>query len=137
MSAPTNAMSHLQQAGPLENDADRLRLLVVDDEAMMQELFRMLIPPQRYDMTFCQDAHSALNAFKAAPFDMVLSDCNMPGMRGEALACEINSLSPETPIVLMSGREIAPMDIPSVVGFLKKPFRVSELLASLEGALLA
>jgi DNA-binding NarL/FixJ family response regulator len=51
------------------------------------------------------DPQVALAAVRAAPtgVDMVVTDFNMPGMSGLALAEALNALRPDLPIVLSSG----------------------------------
>jgi DNA-binding NtrC family response regulator len=73
----------------------------------------------------------------SGPFDLVLTDSAMPGMRGEDLAAEITRVQPGLPVLLMSGYtdlERSPSS-GAVVGFLQKPFAMPVLLAEVRRAI--
>ncbi|NNE93689.1 MAG: response regulator, partial [Verrucomicrobiales bacterium] len=45
----------------------------------------------------------ALNSFSNSEFDLIISDRSMPGMTGDELAAEVKRISPEKPVILMTG----------------------------------
>jgi CheY-like chemotaxis protein len=49
------------------------------------------------------DGIKALEQFRRGGFDLVITDQSMPGMSGHQLATAIAELSPETPIILLTG----------------------------------
>ena len=51
------------------------------------------------------DASEALSKIEGAEFDLILTDFNMPGMKGNELAKEVKSRKPWVPIVLITGLE--------------------------------
>jgi DNA-binding NtrC family response regulator len=65
------------------------------------------------------------------PFDLILTDYNMPHGDGVTLASEASKLFPQTPVVLMSGYsdKVQPEAFRKFgfVAFLSKPFLFTEL----------
>jgi two-component system cell cycle sensor histidine kinase/response regulator CckA len=83
------------------------------------------------------DARTALGLLTSAgPFDLVLTDSAMPGMRGEDLAAEIARVHPGLPVILMSGYTdpARPASSP-LAAFIQKPFTVPTLLAAVRRVL--
>ena len=49
------------------------------------------------------NGHNALQAFADGHFDLVITDQSMPLMSGVQLATAIKKISPQTPVVLLTG----------------------------------
>ena len=80
-----------------------LRILVVDDQPILCEL---LCEHLRSDFHIVETAHfgsEALEKFRAAQFDLVISDHVMAEMTGEQLAINIKATHPKTPVILLTG----------------------------------
>ena len=56
-----------------------------------------------FEVRAAECGEKAVNLFKENAFDFVLTDFNMPGMDGVALARCIKQISPTTPVVLVTG----------------------------------
>ena len=63
--------------------------------------------------------------------DLLISDVEMPDMRGPVLLHEIKRISPGIQCILMSGHVKDPVNFPVDVRFLPKPFRASELFSAI------
>jgi CheY-like chemotaxis protein len=104
------------------------QILIVDDNNLILEIMEQQIEyfHPEYQIVLAQNGFAALNSFKRQPFDLVLTDYQMPGMTGIDLAANIRHLSPQTPIVLMSG-ELSEAEAESKAqelrldGYLEKP----------------
>lgn len=80
------------------------RILVVEDEeniSIMLKEFLGRLP--NCEVTVALDGWHALQLFEPHIFDLLLTDYNMPGMDGITLANYVKSLSPQTPIILLTG----------------------------------
>ena len=64
----------------------------------------------------------------------IVSDCNMPGMRGTELAQIARSRWPRIGFIATSGRPADP-DLPGEAAFIQKPYRAAALISTLEGML--
>ncbi len=84
-----------------------MKILVVDDEADIQQLFeqrfRKEIKSHEFDFVFTFSASSALEYLDRMPHEVVLilSDINMPGMSGFDLLSEIKKKFKSPPPIVM------------------------------------
>lgn len=78
------------------------RILYVDDDDVMRLTVQALLERQGYRVTLAGDAQQALE-LAARGVDLVISDVNMPGGSGLALAGELIARSPWLPVVLSTG----------------------------------
>jgi len=81
------------------------RVLFVDDEPSIARFVGRHLTACGYVTTTETEPGRALALVRADPaqFDVVVTDCHMPGLTGIELAREIHRLSPTLPIVLLSG----------------------------------
>src|SRR6185369_5296356 len=87
----------------------RLLILVVDDEADVEVLFRQQfrrdLRAGRYTMEFALSAPDALNLIERArdaTLILILSDISMPGMTGLELLPKVRQLRPDVPVILIT-----------------------------------
>ncbi|MCL5288849.1 MAG: response regulator [Acidobacteria bacterium] len=77
----------------------------------------------------------ARRRLRAEHFDITLSDVNMPGEHGLALAADIKSQYPDTALVLMTGGEKVRIAVEAMKAgasdYLQKPVQIDELVASM------
>lgn len=111
---------------------DIRRILVVDDEEDVVAFVRALLSKRRtHWIEATTDPRDALARFRRAPFDLVISDIAMPGMRVTALAKEMSRLTPTTKIILMSGEELEQEAFKAgACAFLRKPASASDILGA-------
>ncbi len=108
--------------------ADRLTVLVADDEVHIVEFLALLLEDEGYQVLRAYDGLRAWELTERYRPDLVISDVMMPGLNGIDLARRIkhahNGSAP--PIVLMS----AVTDLENVPGvrFLPKPFDIDHIL---------
>jgi two-component system, chemotaxis family, sensor histidine kinase and response regulator WspE len=67
----------------------RKRILVVDDSLTVRELERKLLARQGYDVEIAVDGMDGWNAVRSGPFDLVITDVDMPRMDGIELLSRI------------------------------------------------
>ncbi len=74
---------------------NKLRVLIVDDEAMFTQSLRRLLQRQ-HEVAVANDGLEALTAVRAGQrFDVILSDVNMPAMTGIELFEQLLELAPD------------------------------------------
>ena len=83
-----------------------IRVLFVDDEPQLLDTLRQTLRAYRRDWTmeFCEGAEQALAAMAAAPFDVIVTDLQMPGMDGAELLTRVRDLYPDTVRIVLSGQ---------------------------------
>ena len=118
------------------------RILVVDDELDVPSLFRQRFRRDLKDGRFVLDfAHSGDEALRKIgggdePFDLLLSDVNMPGMSGLELLAECQSAHPALPVLMITAygddhtRAVALQR--GAVGLLSKPLDFGILRTEIE-----
>jgi len=108
------------------------RVLFVDDETMLLELYRLAFEEEANDweINFAPSGKEALALMEAAPVDVLVSDMRMPGMSGADLVQEVMKLYPRTSRLIMSGyadSEQIAQCLGATHQFIAKPFELSQL----------
>ena len=115
-------------------------MLVVDDEPMLRMVVEEMLSAEGHDVITAGGGPEAselvLESYKAKkPFDVVVSDIEMPVLNGRMLAEFIEVESPDTDVILMTGWADSQLDIDTistrVVGLIKKPPRLADITALL------
>lgn len=85
--------------------AEKLRILVVDDESAIRDMLCDYFSEFNYDVTEAGNGIEALDALKKHSFDLILTDIKMPGMDGLTLISKIveQKINTNTKIVTMTG----------------------------------
>jgi CheY-like chemotaxis protein len=78
------------------------RILVVDDEPLVCDAVRMMLHFDGHVVETANSAREALALFEKAKFDLVITDFEMPAMKGDELAAQIKARSPNQPIVMIT-----------------------------------
>ncbi len=83
-----------------------IRVLFVDDEPRVLEGLKRMLRPKRneWQMTFVGSAQAALDALKAEPCEVVVTDMRMPGMSGAELLEVVQREYPDTIRLILSGQ---------------------------------
>jgi two-component system, cell cycle sensor histidine kinase and response regulator CckA len=116
-------------------------VLVVEDEDAIRASILRLLQREGYTVLEASDGAKALELLEDKATDqvaLVLTDLRMPGMDGRQLAAALARRRPSLPIVFMSGFTAQLMDLRLVsphLALLAKPFRDSDLLATVRGQL--
>jgi len=79
---------------------NRLRVLFVDDEAMIREVMRIELPRMGHDVTVCESGEKALEAIETGSFDAAIVDLRMPGIDGWQVVDHLKEVSPDTQIII-------------------------------------
>ena len=116
------------------------RILVVEDDPVVGDLFKAMLPAPTYDVEVAGDAETGLERFKADTFDLVIADKNLPGMSGIDLLKQIKGGGSEVDVIIMTA--YADMDsvlaavAAGVYDYLPKPFEsLEEVMAKVGRAL--
>jgi len=81
------------------------QLLWVDDEADLLESHRLFLTEKGYVVEMARNAEDALALLRRQPFELLLLDEQMPGMRGVTMVREARELAPTLPIVMVTKSE--------------------------------
>jgi two-component system, OmpR family, response regulator CpxR len=82
----------------------RRTILCVDDNEQALSIRKLMLETRGYRVVACTGGAQALEAFRAGGIDLVLTDLLMPELDGATLVAKIKDVSPETPVILFSGK---------------------------------
>ena len=124
---------------PDRTDLRSLRVLVVDDDALVLRAVAGLLGKLGHEVRVAESGAAALGALAGGDsLDVVVTDQLMPGMTGLELAARVRRERPEIRIVLATGYTDAAEIAPGLIDArLVKPFdraRLAAALASVSGA---
>lgn len=109
-------------------------ILTVDDSSSLRMAIRIALNGAGYDVSEAVDGLDGLNKAKAAKFDMIIADLNMPNMNGLEMIREIRKLPIQlgTPIIFLTTESDEAMKqearAAGATSWLVKPFVPEQLL---------
>ena len=81
----------------------RKRILLVEDERLLRETIRLLLGQFGFTVVEANNGAEALGLFARGHFDLVMTDYEMPFLKGNELAARIRRLAPQQPILMITG----------------------------------
>lgn len=115
------------------------KILIADDEPLFSRTTATLLKKAGYHCATAPTGQAALEMLSREPFDLILSDLNMPGNLRFELLQEGRKKWPETPLIVITGAPSIPSAIESVrlgiTDYLLKPVKYEDLLSSVRRAL--
>jgi YesN/AraC family two-component response regulator len=108
-----------------------MRVLIVDDEASVRGLIRTVAAMKGYETLEAEDGLQALEIARRFACDLIITDQEMPGLKGLELIARLTSENYPALYLLVSGFNVSG---PQAAGIptLAKPFTVNHLLSTLE-----
>ncbi len=115
------------------------KILVIDDEVQLAELLRAVLDSAGLDVSVIYDAADAPERIQSFQPDIILSDVNMPEMRGDELLAILREAKIDIPVILLTGIDrthisIHPEDSNAFI-ILYKPIPHEVLIRCVENAL--
>jgi len=85
------------------------RILIVDDSEMVRNFHSYILKAAGYDITTACDGADGLEKFFATPFDLLVTDLNMPRMDGYTLIERVRDVEEfeDVPIIIVSTEDEA------------------------------
>jgi CheY-like chemotaxis protein len=126
---------------PLQHAKQSATVLVIDDEEVVRRTARAALQRSGYDIVLAEDGAAGLRIFEALgdKVSLVLLDLTMPGLSGEEVLRQIQSLSPNVRVILSSGyNEVEVIRLftgKGLAGFLQKPYTAAALIDKVSRAL--
>jgi hypothetical protein len=117
------------------------KIMIIDDEeSILKSLQRSLRNKEDWEVEVYSSPEQALRRLQTSIFDVVISDCNMPGINGLELLQELKVLQPDAVRILLTGMVnvetvIAAVNKAGAFRFIAKPWEDEELIASIEEGL--
>lgn len=112
-----------------------MRLLLVEDDAMLGKSLQQALQAQNYVVDWVQTGLSALAALQAEHFDLAVMDLGLPGLDGIRVIEEVRDQRLPLPILILTARDSVQDRVRGLDAgaddYLLKPFDLNELFARL------
>jgi len=115
-----------------------IRILVVDDEQAIRRALRPPLMELGFQVAEASRGEEALQTLRAASYDVVLLDMNMPGIGGMETLRRIRAFAPRLPILMLTVRDQEEDKVEALDrgadDYITKPFSTRELIARIRSA---
>ncbi len=121
------------------NDAERARILLVEDEPGIVDFVRRGFEADGFAVEAALDGVEGERLALAGNFDAIVLDLMLPGRDGLEVLASVRHAKPEVPVIVLTARgeiedRVAGLDA-GAVDYLVKPFSLAELLARVRAQL--
>jgi len=108
-----------------------IKILVADDEEIIQSLLAKIFENDGYEVTAVYDGNEAFRKIQQESFDLVVTDINMPGRNGIEILKAVKGNNPDTEVLLITGYASLETAIEAVrngaYDYIEKPFDIKDL----------
>ena len=115
------------------------KILVIDDERSIRNTLKDILEYEKYIVDLAKDGIKALDKIKSGAFDVILCDIKMPGMDGIEVLEKLQEITPDTPVVMISGHGNIDTAVESIkkgaFDFIEKPLDLNRLLITIRNAM--
>src|SRR5207245_2000470 len=117
----------------------RSTLLIVEDQEEMSHFLQEELREAGYEVIVTATGLEALDHLATTAIDVIITDLMMPGMKGDELLAQVRSRQPEIPVVIITAFGSIESAVEAMKAgahhYVAKPFRIEQLLATIETAL--
>jgi excisionase family DNA binding protein len=118
----------------------RKRILVIDDEAPIRQLFKETLEARSYHVITAKSGTEALQLVRGGDFDLIFLDLKLPGMDGAEVFRQIRQVNDSVPVVVITGYPMGELMVKALeqgpIGVMKKPFNASDIHRSADSFLM-
>jgi DNA-binding NtrC family response regulator len=123
----------------MTNKNEALGILIVDDNREIRGILEEYLREEGYSAAGAANGKEALAVYLETPYDLIITDLNMPGMTGIELIKEIIKIGREpVEFIIITGYASLDTAIEAVKAgafdYLVKPFRIEELKVVIKNA---
>jgi DNA-binding NtrC family response regulator len=115
------------------------RILVVDDEPNMLDLFKKVLGKEGYQVVASSSGEEAIQQLETERFDLLISDLKMPGLSGLELLKKAKSVSPTLPCIMLTAHGTIDSAVSAMregaYDYLTKPINIDEITLTVKKAL--
>jgi len=121
------------------NTLHMAKILIVDDDKSIRKTLRDILEFEKYVIDEAADGLECIVKIKQSAYDVIILDVKMPKMDGMEAIEKIQNISPDTPVVMISGHGNIDTAVEAVkkgaFDFIQKPPDLNRLLITLRNAL--
>jgi signal transduction histidine kinase/DNA-binding response OmpR family regulator len=137
VSGPGRAEQELgATSSPGAEDDAGARVLIVDDEPSVAEVFQEFLASQGYTLSLAASGEEAVRRLPEFHPDMILTDLNLPGLSGLEVMRAAKAVDPEVCVVVVTGYASASTAIDALrqgaYDYVTKPFDLDDVFQIVE-----
>ncbi len=122
-----------------KTDAERQRVLVIDDEEVVRISCKRILEPEGYEVQLLAGPEEAFKILGQKPFDLVLTDLKMPGIGGIEILKRVKEDYPDTEVIIITGYGTVDTAVSAMklgaYDYIEKPFTPETLSAVVRRAI--
>ena len=122
-----------------EQGTSKGNILIADDDEAFRIATKAILRRQGFDCESAKDGGGAIEMLRNSPFDLLISDINMPGNVSLELVEKLPEIAAALPVILLTGHPSVQSAARSVrlqvVAYLVKPCDANDLLSLAEQAI--
>lgn len=126
-------------ASRLRLSIQQRRVLVADDEASVRQVMRQLLTRAGFEVSLVSDGEAAWRELLRQPYELLVTDNEMPYLAGLQLIQRIRKEGLTTPVILISGTYFVNLPWQNsslrIAAVLPKPFSYLQLMDAVRSAL--
>lgn len=115
------------------------RILVIDDERSIRNTLKDILEYEKYQVDLAEDGLKGIEKVKNAEYDIILCDIKMPGIDGIETLEKLVEITPDTPVVMISGHGNIDTAVESIkkgaFDYIEKPLDLNRLLITIRNAM--
>ena len=115
------------------------KILIVDDEVPIRRTLRDILEFEGYEVDEASDGLECVSKVQKEKYDVVITDIKMPKMDGIEALERLQILSPETPVIMVSGHGTIDTAVEAVkkgaFDFISKPPDLNRMLITVRNAI--
>ena len=114
------------------------KVLVIDDERAIRSTLKDILSMEGFDVELAENGAAGIEQFEKGGIDVVFLDIKMPGMDGIEVLERLQAISPEVPVVMISGHGTIDTAVEAIkkgaYDFIAKPLDLNRILITLRNA---
>jgi len=115
----------------MSRDVPGRRMLIADDQANMREMLVATFMDRGFTVAQASNGIDAINLLREEPYDVVITDYNMPGENGLAVLRAARESSPDAKVILITAYGTIDIAVEAMrlgaSDFIQKPFKIAEI----------
>jgi len=118
--------------------SSRVRILFVDDDPAATRLYRAMLGSAGHEVVTVDSGIDAVERAASEKFDLVITDFNMPGIKGDVTLSLLRARLPDLPVVILTSETSPTVEkrarTAGAAAFLRKPCTPDVLARTIERA---
>jgi two-component system response regulator PilR (NtrC family) len=115
------------------------KVLIVEDEKGMNEVLRILLEGEGYEVSSAFDGYEGMDLIKKDIYDLVITDIRMPGVGGFEVLKTVKEIAPDSLVIMITAFGTTESAIEAMklgaYDYINKPFKIDEIRLVVKKAL--